>query len=106
MENEKIPASAITASTHYSHRYSPNRSRLNSQTSWCVSDQPGPQSWLQADLGRIMAIKKVATQGRRDVPHWVTSYKISSRVDGIDWVLYAENGIVKVSFLDFSHVAI
>ena len=102
MENGKIPASALTASTYHSPSYSPNRGRLNSQTSWSVSDQPGPQSWLQVDLGRIMAVKKVATQGRRDYPNWVTSYKISFTVDGIDWVLYAENGIVKVSFLDFS----
>ena len=102
MENGKIAAGAITASTHHSPPVSPNRGRLNSQTSWCVSDQPGPQSWLQVDLGRIMAVKKVATQGRRDLKDWVTSYEISSRVDEIDWVLYAENGIVKVSFLDFS----
>ena len=104
MENERIPASALTASTYHSPSYSPNRGRLNSQTSWSVSDQPGPHSWLQIDLGRIMAIKKVATQGRRDFRDWVTSYEISSSVDGIDWVLYAENGIVKVSFLNFSHV--
>ena len=106
MENGKIPASALTASTYYSPSFAPSRGRLNSQTSWSVSDQPGPQSWLQVDLGRIMAVKKVATQGRRHVNNWVKSYEISSSVGRTDWVLYAENGIVKVSFLDFSHLQI
>ena len=106
MENGKIPDSAITASTHYSPSYAPSRGRLNSPTSWSVSDQPGPQSWLQVDLGRIMAVKKIATQGRRHVTNWVISYEISSSADRFDWVLYEENGIVKVSFLDFSNAAI
>jgi len=57
MENGKIPARAITASTYYSPSY-------NSPTAWSVADQPGPHSWLQVDLGEIMAVKKVTTKGR------------------------------------------
>ena len=101
MENGKIPSSAITASSFYNDGLAPKFARLNSPSAWTMGYHPGPH-WLQVDLGRIMAVKKVATQGRRDNPNWVTSYKISFTVDGIDWVLYAENGIVKVSFLDFS----
>ena len=72
--------------------------RLNSPSAWSVADVPGPH-WLQVDLGQTMAVKKVATQGRRIDSHfqWVTSYAVSSRVDASDWVVYTENSSVKVS---------
>lgn len=100
MENGKIASGAITASSYHDSGLTPNLARLNSASAWSVANQPRPH-WLQVDLGRVMAVKKVATQGRRLDSHsqWVTSYKISSSVDGIDWVVYAENSVVKVSQL-------
>jgi len=46
-----------------------------------------------------MAVKQIATQGRPIAGHrqWVTSYKISSSVDEIDWAEYMEKNAVKVS---------
>ena len=109
MENGEIPAGAITASSYYNSGLAPNLARLNSPSAWSVASKPGPH-WLQVDLGRIMAVKKLATQGRRIDSHnqWVKSYKISFSADGIGWVMYKENSAVKVSqlFLNFSHVAI
>jgi len=98
MEDGKIPASAITASSSY-FNLKPNLARLNSPSAWVVGRQG--QHWLQVDLGRIMAVKMIASQGRPIASHsqWVTSYKISSRVDGFDWVTYMENNAVKVSSL-------
>ena len=106
MENGKIPSSAITASTYYSASYSPNLGRLNSPSAWAIANPASPPHWLQVDLGGIMAVKMVATQGCRLVQAWVASYFISSSVDGIEWVNYMENNTVKVSqLLIFSHVA-
>ena len=98
MENGKIPASAITASSSYNSNLGPNLARLNSPSAWAVGYQPSPH-WLQVDLGRVMAVKKIATQGRPVASHrqWVTTYKISSSVDGTDWVKYTEDNAVKVS---------
>ena len=107
MENGKIPSSAITASTYYSARYSPNLGRLNSPSAWAIANPPIPPHWLQVDLGGIVAVKMVATQGMRFADFWVTSYLISSSVDGIEWVNYMENNTVKVSLLlIFSLVAL
>ena len=104
MENGKIPSSAITASSSYDAGLGPNSARLNSPSAWAIGNQATPPHWLQVDLGGIMAVKGVATQGRRLVNQWVTSYFVSYSVDGIEWVKYMENNIVKVSqFLNFSH---
>lgn len=97
MENGKIPASAITASSS-TLNLEPNLARLNSPSAWAVLPREG-EHWLQVDLGRIMAVKMIASQGRpiASYSQWVTSYEISSRVDGFDWVTYMENNAVKVS---------
>ena len=107
MENGKIPSSAITASTYYSASFSPNLGRLNSPSAWAIGSQAPPPHWLQVDLGGIVAVKMVATQGSRFARQWVTFYLISSSVDGIEWVNYMENNTVKViQLLIFSHVAL
>ncbi|KAJ7370566.1 hypothetical protein OS493_031301 [Desmophyllum pertusum] len=99
LENGKIPDAAITASSSFNFALAPNRVRLNSPSAWSIANSPRGPHWLQVDLGRIMAIKKVATQGRRIDSHrqWVKSYKVSSREDGGNWAVYMENNAVKVS---------
>ena len=96
MENGKIPASGITASSYYDSGLSPNFARLNSPSAWASGQHASPPHWLQ-DLGGIMAVKMLATQGRRLSNQWVTSYSISSSVDEIEWVEFMENSVVKVS---------
>ena len=103
MENGKIPASAITASSSYIYGLVPNFARLNSHSAWTMGYHPGPHL-LQVDLGRIMALKMVATQGRPIASHrqWVRSYEILSSLDGNaglnqELVKYMENNAVKVS---------
>ena len=104
MENGKIPSSAITASSSYNAELVPNFARLNSPSAWAIGVSAAPPQWLQVDLGGVVAVKGVATQGRRLVNQWVTSYFVSSSVNGIEWVKYMENNTVKVSqLLNFSH---
>ena len=86
MGNEKIPASAITASSSYDSGLVPTFARLNSPSAWAIGFSATPPHWLQVDLGGIVAVKMVATQGRRLVNQWATSYFISSSVDDIEWV--------------------
>ena len=38
----------------------------------------------------------VLSQGRHDLPQWVTSYAVSSKVDGMTFQFYMENGQKKV----------
>ena len=107
MENGKIPDSAITASSFYDSGLRPIFARLNSASAWARAYHASPPHWLQVNLGGIMAVKMVATQGRRLSKQRVTSYSISSSVDEIEWVKYMENNAVKVShLLSFSHVTL
>ena len=96
MENGKFPDSAITASSFQRNGLDPRYARLHSATSWSAGIN-NPSQWLQVDLGIKTAIKKIATQAKHDSLPRVTTYKISSRVDGGDWEPYQENNAVKVS---------
>ena len=96
MENRKIPDSALTASSFHRNGLDPRFARLHSATSWSARINNSSQR-LQVDLGMETAIKKIATQSKRNSLHWVASYEILSRVDGGDWELYQEDNAVKVS---------
>ena len=96
MENRKIPDSALTASSFHRNGLDPRFAHLHSATSWSAGINNSSQ-WLQVDLGMETAIKKIATQSKRNSLHWVASYEILSRVDGGHWELYQEDNAVKVS---------
>lgn len=96
MENGEIPDSALTASSFRRNGLDPRYARLHSATSWSAGINNRSQ-WLQVDLGMERAIKKIATQSKHNSLRRVTTYEISSSVDGGEWVLYLENNAVKVS---------
>ena len=51
------------------------RGRLNSPQAWSSAiNQVG--HWMQIDVGEIVSIAGIVTQGRRDAPQWVTSYEV------------------------------
>ena len=97
MEDERIPDSAISASSFVSEGTHPRLVRLNSRSAW-VAAHGDTKSWLQVDLGKNAMIKKIATQGKRGAYQWVKTYTLSSRANGeTDWLMYKENEDVKVS---------
>ena len=97
MEDERIPDSAISASSFVSEGTHPRLVRLNSLSGW-VAAHNDPKSWLQVDLGKDAVIKKIATQGKRGSYHWVKTYTLSSRAnEETDWSTYKENEDVKAS---------
>ena len=97
MEDERIPDSAISASSFVSEDAHPRLVRLNSRSAW-VAAHGDTKSWLQVDLGKNTMIKKIATQGKRGAYHWVKTYTLSSRANGeTDWLIYKENEDVKAS---------
>lgn len=95
MENKRIPDSALTASSFRRNGLDPRYARLHSATSWSAGIDNCSQ-WFQVDLGIETAIKKIATQSKRDSSSRVTTYEIISRVDGGIWEPYLENNTVKV----------
>ena len=67
---------------------------LDSPSAWCT-DATKPGEWYQMDLGVIRTVRGVVTQGRRDKPQWVKTYKVQASQDGVTW--YAVGKSFKVA---------
>ena len=93
LEDKTIPDSAIKASENQGEA---KYGRLNyPNNNW--TGYKGVGQWLQVDLGKVMEVMKVATQGRAmNSGTWVTKYSISVSIDEQEWQEYKENGKVKV----------
>jgi hypothetical protein len=76
--------------SHWATR-APEKGRLNSGTHFVIYHQPAPvfqnKLWLQVDVGRLVSIGAVATQGRADDHHWVTKYKLGGSSDGTSFTV-------------------
>lgn len=91
--------SAVTASSFFNNYLKPEFARLNANRGSCSWTPRGYHGeWIQIDLGKIMSVTGVATQGRCAWPQWVTSYSLSHSTDGQSWTLYKESGNEKVFF--------
>ncbi|XP_068705637.1 uncharacterized protein [Montipora foliosa] len=98
MESRGITDGQISASSQYDARHAPTKARLNYKPS---VREPGAWSagrrdknpWLQIDLrNRITKVTRVATQGRPDIPQWVTKYKLQYSDNGKDFMNYKMKG--------------
>ena len=96
VEDKRITAGHLSASTYYNSAYSPNYGRLNSVYSWGARTSNHRQ-YLQVYLGGLAKIKGWATQGRSNANYWVKSYYVSYSRDGTRFVKYTENRRLKVS---------
>ncbi len=69
---------------------------------WCAASSSSDDDWLQVNLGRMIHVCGVATQG--DGTHdpydeWVTDFKLSFSSDGSTWTTYKDgHGADKVRF--------
>ena len=101
MEDGRIQDSAITGSSFYDNNHATKLSRLNLAAAsgkigaWCAKKNDINQ-WLQIDLGTPTTVTKVATQGRQDNVHRVTSYSLSYSLTSSYWVQYTVRGKKKV----------
>jgi ABC-type sugar transport system ATPase subunit len=101
MESGKILDSAITASSVYDHSLLPGNGRLNvhrGRCAWAPMKNGRNTAWFQVDLGDIVSVTGVATQGRCEYLQWVTSYTVSYSNDGQIWEFFKESGNAKVGF--------
>ncbi|XP_020620347.1 lactadherin-like [Orbicella faveolata] len=96
MENDKIPDSAITASSVYGS-YRADQGRLYNQGgsrgsgSWLAGTNNYNQ-WFQVALGDWTKVTRVCTQGRLNGGNWVTKYKLAYGYDGVFYKEYKEEG--------------
>ena len=101
MKNGKIPNAAITATSVYSQYYGPERARLDTVKSGSYAGAWIPKAndlgqWIQADLGKITKITRIATQGRQDAGHWVKSYSLTYSFEGGPFLPYSDNQVCNI----------
>lgn len=60
---------------------------------WCASAEAWNASWLQVDLGAVVQVNSVATQGRSSDDQWTSVFRVSTSLDGEAWdAALAEGG--------------
>ncbi|XP_071088543.1 lymphocyte antigen 75-like [Haliotis cracherodii] len=90
---QKIDDSQITASSSLNSEHGPPRSRLNQPAqgdyigAW-EAEYNDKNQYIQVDLGRVVEVTAVATQGRDDKDQFVRAYTLSSSTDGKQWFPY------------------
>lgn len=107
-----MPDTAFSASSVAgSKKNGPERARLNTHTdskgsSDGASKENNESQWLQIDLGELVRVIKVATQGKQDADHWAILFSLSysSWMEGTG--LNARNSVARVSqYLNSIHVS-
>lgn len=96
VEDKRITAGHMSASSYRGSSYSPNYGRLNSVYSWCARSN-NRKEYLQVYLGGLTKIKGWATQGRSNANYWVKSYTVSYSRDATRFITYTQNRRMKVS---------
>eukprot|EP00112_Aurelia_sp_Birch-Aquarium-sp1_P024771 Seg798.4 transcript_id=Seg798.4/GoldUCD/mRNA.D3Y31 product="hypothetical protein" protein_id=Seg798.4/GoldUCD/D3Y31 len=95
-QNGIIPDSQFSASSSHAGE-PPSHARLNMRNAWCTTF--AANQWLQFDLGRVLAVQAIATQGRygRTSNDMVSSYHISYTNSTVEkYQFFNESGQRKV----------
>eukprot|EP00057_Strongylocentrotus_purpuratus_P026645 XP_011681119.1 PREDICTED: lactadherin-like [Strongylocentrotus purpuratus] len=104
LESGKVPDSAITVSSELGPYFSKQKARLNSPSAWIPEDED-EDPWLQIKFNSTFVITAIMTQGWEFNRHWVTSYTVSSSMDGAYWTYYQDinTNTVKVYTGNYDH---
>ena len=95
MTNRKVLDTDITASSELDSNSSASNARLNNTKSW-VADTIDTQPWIQVNLGKIMNITAISTQGFPG-SGFVASFYFSYNTSEMEWLNYTiHGGLVKV----------
>ncbi len=97
MSSGAITDGQITASSEHSDNQTAMQGRLNfeqtgNETGAWVANASDVNQWLQIDLIGQYIVTRVATQGRNDYDHWVTTYKLEYGDDTASFQFYREPG--------------
>ena len=89
----------MTASTVFDIRFYPYYGRLHENRGyggWCPRTVSDRTDYLQVDMGIMLSVCAVATQGERINSEWTTSYKLQLSTDGVNWNVFEEINTAKV----------
>ncbi|CAH1802612.1 unnamed protein product [Owenia fusiformis] len=95
--NHRVNDSGLTASTEWDGYHGPSRARLGTQEELPFPGSWSPLTldanpWIQADLGKLMQVNGVVTQGRAAHAQWVTSYNVSYSEAGSSFEFIEKDG--------------
>ncbi|KAK3754505.1 hypothetical protein QZH41_019346, partial [Actinostola sp. cb2023] len=108
MQSNAIPNSAITASSSLSNGHISWRARLRNYPAMPFQSSIDSAAWLpasnnvgdylQIDIGRVVNVTKVATQGRpyHQANQYVKKYRLAYKRTDTQWMDYREANTVKV----------
>jgi hypothetical protein len=90
MEDESILDAAITSSSFHSPSGSESYDgRINNANRWATATSDETTSWIKVDMGEIVQVGKVATQGSPINDQWLLTYEIDyNHDDGTVWTEY------------------
>lgn len=98
MENYKITAAQISASSQFNEYHAPNQGRLYAKGgggyigSWTAGAR-NLRQWIQIDLRVETNVQFVATQGRHgNFNQQVTQYELQYSEDGLSFLVYKKAG--------------
>ncbi|XP_022810342.1 lactadherin-like [Stylophora pistillata] len=89
----------MTASSIHSRNYASYLGRLNEtrrRGGWCPKTTGDRTDYLQVDMGSVLSVCAVATQGEEELLEWTTNYKLCLSIDGSTCNLYEEKNKTKV----------
>ena len=98
-DRNAISDARMTASSFYNKRYYPYSGRLHENRGWggwCPKTVSDRTDYLQVDMGTMLSVCAVATQGEKVYHEWTTSYKLHLSSDGVTWNVYEETSAAKV----------
>ncbi|XP_033111312.1 neuropilin-1-like [Anneissia japonica] len=100
MESRDIQSEAIVTSSDWDSNHAGRRARLNiipdsdGIGAWSAKSNNLGQ-WIQVDLGDIMTVSGLITQGRIAYSQWVTAYIVEYSLDGSQWKFVSQNDYEK-----------
>ena len=101
-DNNTIPDARMTASSVFlmsDDFYASYLGRLKEtrgRGAWCPKTKFNRTDYLQVDMGSVLSVCAVATQGEVRFLEWTTSYKLRLSIDGLTWNTYEETNKTKV----------
>ena len=98
-DKNAISDARMTASTVFDTRFYPYYGRLHENRGyggWCPKTVTDRTDYLQVDMGTMLSVCAVATQGEKKYSAWTTSYKLYLSSDGVTWNAYEETSTTKV----------
>lgn len=93
-DKNAISDARMTASTFNEARHDPKYGRLHETRghgAWCPKAKTNRKDYLQVDMGTVLSVCAVASQGERIYPAWTTSYKLYLSTAGVTWKGADEN---------------